>query len=105
MADIDVFHALANPVRRRLLELLAEAPRNAGALAAEFELSRPAISEHLQVLRRASLVSEETRGRERHYRLAAEPLAEVGDWLRPFERYWRDRLSTLSDYLQEQPEP
>ena len=102
MADIDVFSALANPVRRRLLELLAESSRNAGALADEFELSRPAISEHLQVLRRAALVREETRGRERHYELAAGPLADVSDWLRPFERYWRDRLSTLSTYLQEE---
>lgn len=103
MPDVDVFAALSNPVRRRLLELLAEAPRNAGALAAEFELSRSAISEHLQVLRRAELVREDTRGRERHYVLAAEPLADVDDWLRPFERYWRNRLTALSTYLQEQP--
>lgn len=105
MPDVDVFNALANPVRRRLLELLAETPRNAGALADQFALSRPAISEHLQVLRRAELVHEETRGRERHYQLAAGPLAEVDDWLRPFERYWHGRLTALSDYLQEQPEP
>jgi DNA-binding transcriptional ArsR family regulator len=103
--DVDVFNALANPVRRRLLELLAEAPRNAGALAGEFDLSRPAISEHLQVLRRAALVHEEIRGRERRYELAAEPLVAVGEWLRPFERYWRDRLTALSDFLREEPEP
>jgi DNA-binding transcriptional ArsR family regulator len=105
VADPDVFTAVANPVRRRLLELLAEGPRNAGALAEEFDLSRPAVSEHLQVLRRVALVQEEVRGRERLYRLTAEPLADLGTWLRPFERYWRDRLSTLSDYLEETPEP
>jgi DNA-binding transcriptional ArsR family regulator len=104
MPPPDVYGALANPVRRRLLELLAEAPRNAGALADEFDLSRPAISEHLQVLRRARLVREEVRGRERHYRLDAGPLADVHEWLRPFERYWRTRLSALSDFLEEQPE-
>jgi DNA-binding transcriptional ArsR family regulator len=102
--DVDVFTALANPVRRRLLELLADAPRNAGALAEEFTLSRPAVSEHLQILRRASLVREELRGRERIYRLTAEPLADVGTWLRPYERYWRHRLSDLANYLDEEEE-
>lgn len=106
MADVDVFSALANPVRRRLLELLADGPRNAGALAQAFDLSRPAVSEHLQVLRRAALVREEVRGRERHYELVPDALADVRSWLRPFERYWRDRLAALSDHLsEEQPEP
>ena len=98
----DVFLALAHPVRRRLLELLAEAPRNAGALAAEFDLSRPAVAEHLAVLRRAGLVQDEPVGRQRQYRLAAGPLAEVSDWLSPFERYWRARLRTLTDLVEEE---
>lgn len=102
MTDTDVFAALANPVRRRVLELLREAPRNAGALADEFELSRPAVSEHLQVLRRAGLVREEVRGRERRYEVDARPLTEVGEWLHPFETYWRERLSTLADILEEE---
>lgn len=105
MADVDVFSALANPVRRRLLELLVESPRNAGDLAGEFDLSRPAISEHLQVLRRAELVRDVVRGRERVYELAPEPLADIGTWLRPFEAYWRDRLRDLADFLEEEPEP
>ena len=106
MPEVDVFTALANPVRRRLLELLAESPRNAGSLAEEFDLSRSAVSEHLSVLRRAALVHEEVRGRERHYTLAAQPLADLGTWLRPFERYWRDRLSTRADHLtEEHPAP
>ncbi len=105
MADVDVFTALANPVRRRLLELLADAPRNAGSLAGEFDLSRPAVSEHLQILRRAELVAEEVRGREHLYRLTARPLAELDDWLQPFERYWRGVLTNLTDHLQEDPEP
>lgn len=102
MSDVDVFSALANPVRRRILELLAESPRNAGALAAEFELSRPAVSEHLRVLRHASLVQDDVRGREHYYRLTAAPLADVGEWLRPFERYWRERLTDLSAFLTEE---
>lgn len=96
-----VFAAMAHPVRRRLLELLAEAPRNAGDLAAEFPLSRPAVAEHLAQLRRAGLVADEQHGRERRYHLTAEPLAEVARWLSPFERYWRDRLRSLADFVED----
>jgi len=99
----DVFLALSNPVRRRLEELLASGPRTAGDLAAQFALSRPAVAEHLQVLRRAALVRDEPPGRQRHYHLTAEPLAGVGDWLHPFERFWRDRLRTLADIIEEDP--
>lgn len=101
MPDDDVFIALANPVRRRLLEILVDGPLTAGDLAGRFDLSRPAVAEHLQVLRRAGLVRDEPSGRQRHYHLTAEPLADVGDWLHPFERFWRDRLRTLADFLEE----
>jgi uncharacterized protein YndB with AHSA1/START domain/DNA-binding transcriptional ArsR family regulator len=99
----DVFLALANPVRRRLLEVLADGPRSAGSLAGLFDLSRPAVAEHLQVLRRAGLVRDEPLGRHRHYHLTADPLADVGDWLHPFERFWRGRLRTLADLVEENP--
>ncbi|MEU4530260.1 metalloregulator ArsR/SmtB family transcription factor [Micromonospora ureilytica] len=102
MPDDDLFLALANPVRRRLLELLTDGPRTAGDLAASFDLSRPAVAEHLQILRRAGLVHDQPTGRQRHYHLTAEPLAQVGDWLHPFERFWRHRLRTLADMLQEE---
>ena len=102
MPDDLLFTAMANPVRRRLLEILRDGAKTAGALAAQFELSRPAVSEHLQILRRAELVREEVRGRERHYHLTAEPLAAVSDWLHPFERYWRDRMRTLSQIMDEE---
>jgi DNA-binding transcriptional ArsR family regulator len=101
VVDDVLFTAMANPVRRRLLELLRAGSMTAGSLAAEFDLSRPAVSEHLQVLRRARLVREEVRGRERHYHLTAEPLVAVSQWLHPFERYWRDRLRVLADALEE----
>jgi DNA-binding transcriptional ArsR family regulator len=104
MPDDLLFAAMANPVRRRLLELLREGSMTAGSLAARFELSRPAVSEHLRILRLAELVREEVRGRERHYHLTAEPLVAVSDWLHPFERYWRDRLRALSDVLEEDSE-
>ena len=97
-----VFLALANPVRRRLLELLADGPRTAGNLAAQFDLSRPAVAEHLQVLRRAELVRDEPVGRQRHYHLTTEPLMHVSEWLHPFERFWRERLRTLADIIEEE---
>ncbi|GAA1913638.1 metalloregulator ArsR/SmtB family transcription factor [Streptantibioticus ferralitis] len=98
----DVFSALANPVRRKLLESLREGPRAVNDLAGQFALSRPAVSEHLQVLRHAHLVREEPRGRQRYYHLVADPLAEVHDWLHPFEHYWRERLRSLRDLLDEE---
>ncbi|HYN95351.1 MAG TPA: metalloregulator ArsR/SmtB family transcription factor [Pilimelia sp.] len=102
MPEGDVFSALANPVRRRLLEALREGPRAVNDLAGRFALSRPAISEHLAVLRAARLVREEPRGRHRYYHLEPVPLAEVEEWLHPFERYWRARLAALRDLIDEQ---
>lgn len=98
---MDAFGALANPVRRQILTALRDTPLPAGELAALFELSRPAVSEHLQVLRDARLVSERRDGRRRIYRLEAEPLAEIDEWLHPFEKYWRGRLRTLASVLDE----
>jgi DNA-binding transcriptional ArsR family regulator len=101
MPVTDVFGAIANPVRRQILDLLRERPRAAGEIAAEFTLNRPAISEHLQVLRVVGLVSEQARGRQRIYRLNAGSLSEVEAWLHPFERYWRDRMDALNKTLSE----
>lgn len=102
MASVDrVFLALANPVRRELLEILVHQPLSAGALSERFELSRPAVAEHLKVLRDAGLVADEARGRHRIYRLTAEPLAELGAWLHPFEKFWRARLAKLAEVAEE----
>ena len=102
MAGVDrVFLALANPVRRELLEMLVEQPLSAGELSQRFELSRPAVAEHLKVLRDAGLVADQPRGRHRIYRLTAEPLAELGDWLHPFEKFWRARLAKLAEVAEE----
>lgn len=96
-----VFLALANPVRRELLEILSRQPLSAGKLSARFDLSRPAVAEHLKVLRDAGLVSDEAQGRHRIYRLTAEPLAELGEWLHPFEKFWRARLGKLAEAAEE----
>ena len=102
MTTPDVFAALSNPVRRRILDLIREAPRPAGEIAAEFALHRPAISEHLQVLREAGLIRGEAKGRLRVYHLNPGGLEPVQDWLLPFERYWRERIAALEDTLNEE---
>lgn len=94
-----MFSAVANPVRRQILTSLREGPRAVNELVSMIDLSRPAVSEHLQVLRHAGLVSEERKGRQRLYHLAAEPLAEVDAWLHPFERYWRVRMGAIEGVL------
>lgn len=102
MVAIDVFAALGNPIRRRILELLLQEPATVSEIVAHFRLQRPAVSEHLQVLRNAKLVRDERRGRERHYQIEAARLAEVHNWLAPFEHYWRERMRHLEQTLNEE---
>ena len=95
-----VFAALASPVRRDVLRLLREGgAQPVQQLAAHFAMARPSFSEHLRVLRDAGLVAERKDGRQRFYRLTAKPLAEVDDWLRPYERFWRERMAELGTVL------
>lgn len=100
--EADVFVAIASPVRRALLDTLTAGPLPVRDLAAGFPISRPAVSQHLRILKEASLVSEERFGRERRYQLSPGPLREVGQWLAHYERFWRDRLNALRDVLEEQ---
>lgn len=102
MPPSDVFHALANPTRRALLDLLRTSPRPVNELADEFAMRRPSVSEHLRVLRDAGLVADERRGRQRVYRVDPGPLREVAEWLHPYEEFWRDRLGELRRVLDEQ---
>ncbi len=102
MPELDVFAALANPVRREILVRLRAGPLAAGDLARGFEIGRPAVSEHLQVLRKARLVRGEPRGRERYYHLDPRPLSEVGGWIDAFRRYWEQRLAALENVLDEE---
>lgn len=68
----------------------------------EFRLHRPAVSEHLQVLRNARLVRDERRGRERYYHLDPARLIEVDEWVKPFASYWRERMEVLEAVLDEE---
>ncbi len=95
----DVFRAIADPTRRALLDLLAGQEHSVAALGKRFEMSQPAISQHLRVLREARLVRERKLGRQRMYRLDPEPLREAYDWLGHYERFWREKLLALGEHL------
>ena len=95
-----VFDALADPTRRRLLELLAERERSAGDLAGEFTISRPAVSRHLRVLRDAGLVRSREDAQRRIYALRPQPLAELDDWLGRYRRFWSGALDRLERHLE-----
>lgn len=96
----DVFHAIADPTRRRIIDLLAEGEQPVKDLAASFSVTRPAISQHLRVLRDAGLVAERRTGRERRYSLTAAPLREVDEWVTRYARFWQAKLESLGEYLQ-----
>ncbi|HEX6755882.1 MAG TPA: metalloregulator ArsR/SmtB family transcription factor [Mycobacteriales bacterium] len=90
-----VFEALADPTRRRLLELLATGERSAGELAGQFGISRPGVSRHLRVLREAGLVRTRGEGQRRLYSVDPAPLAEVDEWLERWRGFWAQRLDAL----------
>lgn len=97
----DVFAALASPPRREVLRLLLDGPRTVNDLASHFDMRRASVSEHLRVLRETGLVSEQKAGRERHYQLEPGPLMDLRDWLDPYERFWRERLTALRGVLED----
>jgi DNA-binding transcriptional ArsR family regulator len=93
---VNALEALAEPTRRRIVELLAEGDRSAGELAAEFATSRPGISRHLRVLREHGLVRSREDGRRRLYSLEPAPLAELDAWLERYRGFWENRLEALA---------
>lgn len=99
MEQADVFRAIADPTRRALLDLLARQEQSVSALVDRFEMTQPAISQHLRVLRQAGLVRQRKSGRQRLYRLDPQPLREAYDWLGHYERFWHERLRALGEHL------
>jgi DNA-binding transcriptional ArsR family regulator len=99
------FAVLAEPARRRILDLLRERPRLVGELSAELGLSQPGTSKHLRVLREAGLVEAQVDAQRRRYALRPEPLAELDAWLAPYRRLWDRRLDALERELDRMPDP
>jgi DNA-binding transcriptional ArsR family regulator len=95
----EVFSAIASPTRRQILDLLADGDQPVKEIAGHFEMSRPAISQHLRILLMVGLVSEHRQGREHRYRLMPERLGPVRDWLAHYERFWEDNFKRLQAHL------
>jgi DNA-binding transcriptional ArsR family regulator len=98
------FDVLADPTRRRILDLLIQAEQPVGDLVATLDISQPGVSKHLRVLREAGLVEARTDAQRRIYRVRAEPLAEVDAWLQPYRRLWAGTLDALERHLDDHRE-
>ena len=92
---MSAFEAIAEPTRRRIVELLADGERSAGEIASHFPTSRPGISRHLRVLHEHGLVTARVGGTRRLYSLDPSPLAEVDEWLERYRGFWTNRLDAL----------
>lgn len=96
------FKALADGHRRAIVDLLAQGAKTVGELLEHFDFTQPALSRHLRILREAGLVSADTDGRCRRYRLERAALGEVATWLVRYRRFWGARLDRLADLLDEE---
>jgi DNA-binding transcriptional ArsR family regulator len=100
----DRFAALADATRRHLLERLAGSDLAVSELMTGLEISQAAVSQHLRVLREAGLVTARQEGRNVYYQLRPAGLTELRDWLDELDRFWRERLAALGDYLRQDPD-
>jgi DNA-binding transcriptional ArsR family regulator len=104
VTDVDsTLAALADPIRRRIVELLRERPRRAGELADEFAVTGPAVSRHLRVLRHSGLVEErgiDADARVRIYHLRPEPLAALRAWVDQVQAFWSDQLDAFREHVE-----
>lgn len=97
-----VFRAIADPTRREILGMLRGRPYSVGEIAAQFRMSRPAISKHLRMLRTVGLVAATQKGTARICVLHAEPLRAVSDWVSDYEAYWGKTLQSLKRYVEDE---
>ena len=93
------FDVLAEPTRRRILDLIRDDERPVNELVAKLDISQPGVSKHLRVLREAGLVEVRIDAQRRLYRVRPEPLAEIDAWLAPYRRLWANRLDALERHL------
>jgi DNA-binding transcriptional ArsR family regulator len=101
----DVFDAIADPTRRRLVRLLAEAEEiPLHELTAQFQMGRTAVSKHLTILKEAGLVLDRKVGRETRFRLNASPLREIQDWVAFYSKFWSTNMLRLKQLLEEEEE-
>ena len=95
----DVFQAIADPVRRDIIDLVAKQPMNVNSIANSFEISRPAVSKHVKILKECGLLKIEKRGRERYCQIQPESLFQVANWVDQYRTLWEQKLDNLEAYL------
>ncbi|KML27073.1 ArsR/SmtB family transcription factor [Priestia megaterium] len=103
-AKHDIFQAIADPTRRKVLELLSEKELPISEIASHFSISRTAVVKHLHILSEADLVHGQKKGREKVYHLQPEPLKEIKDWLSYYEQFWTNKLSILQHIVERDEE-
>ncbi len=97
----DVFQAIADPTRRKILQLLSEKELPITDLSSHFPMSRTAVSKHLRILSEAELIRGRKIGREKRYQLQLEPLKELKQWLSYYERFWDNKLAMLKQFIED----
>jgi DNA-binding transcriptional ArsR family regulator len=97
-----IFEVIAEPNRRRILDLIRSRERSVGELVELSKLSQPGVSKHLRILREAGLVEVRTEAQKHLYRLRAEPMKEIDTWLEPYRQFWSDKLDALEKHLNEE---
>ena len=97
----DVFQAIADPTRREIIHLLAKKPLHLNAIADNFEISRPAISQHIKILIACDLIAVRKEGRERYCEVKFDRLSEVATWVEQYRSFWTNKLDDLDNYLSE----
>ena len=95
----DPFQAIADPTRRAILVLLASQTMTAGAIASSFDVARPTISKHMQILAECDLVSSNPKGREIYYELKIDNMKEIDHWLEQFRKIWESRFKKLDNLI------
>ncbi|MDR3576989.1 MAG: metalloregulator ArsR/SmtB family transcription factor [Anaerolineaceae bacterium] len=100
----DVFQAVADGTRRQIMRMLADEDLPIKTIASHFPITRTAVNKHLHVLSEAGLVSSRRVGRETRYKLQAQPLVEIRQWMSFYERYWDENLEALRNYVEKDEE-
>jgi len=95
----DVFQAIADPTRRQIINLIARQSMNLNAIADNFDIRRPAISNHIKILNECGIISIEQIGRERYCKIQPGNLKEVADWIGQFQKLWEQKLDSFEKYL------
>ncbi len=95
----DVFQAIADPTRRQIISLIANRSMNLNAIAENFEMSRPAISQHIKILTECGMVVIRQEGRERFCEAKLDTLSEVSNWVEQYKQFWNEKFNALDKYL------